>query len=86
MPLLWLSIAFIAGILLGKWLPQPGFVWGLLALFSCAWFVVDRLKKHHWWRKLTPVVSRFNSDLPGAGWVEIPTQPTCRDRKHACLV
>jgi len=46
MPLLWLSIAFIAGILLGNWLPQSGFFWGFLAVIFCGWFVFDRLKKH----------------------------------------
>ena len=55
MPLLWLSVAFIAGILAGKYLPPLRDAFPFLAAGSIAWYVLGLLKHHAWWRKFAPL-------------------------------
>lgn len=60
MPLLWLSLAFVGGILLGQVLPLPWFVWGALAVLSVGsvWMEKSRLSASPRWssfRKHVPL-------------------------------
>jgi len=42
MPLLWLSSAFLLGILFESGLPLPPAFWGIAAIASLGWFGIDR--------------------------------------------
>ena len=53
MPLLWTTLTFLFGILLGKWVPLPAYGWAAAAGGFLAWLVVDRLCRHAWWHKYT---------------------------------
>jgi competence protein ComEC len=51
LPLLWSSLAFLAGILVGKWFSISPIIWGGGTVVTAAWLVVDRIRKHAWWKK-----------------------------------
>ena len=54
MPLLWISIAFVIGIVLGKWLVLPCIVWIILGSVFLTLGLVDRPLFLHfsWWKRL----------------------------------
>ena len=60
MPLLWLSVAFLAGILLGSWLPLTWQAWGGLAAAAFLWGLFEG-RLSGWiaviknWRKISPL-------------------------------
>jgi competence protein ComEC len=64
MPLLWLSLAFVSGILLGEWLPWPWTAWlGMGLACLAAWLVLRRFTP----APLThPLLNRFVHATPGA--------------------
>lgn len=50
MPLLYLSLAFLAGIFIGKWLALPVSFWLAAAVLACAWGMFDLLTHRTWWK------------------------------------
>jgi competence protein ComEC len=60
LPLLWLSAAFLAGILLGSWQPLTWPIWGGLAAAAFLWGLLEgrlssRLVVFKNWRKISPL-------------------------------
>ncbi len=55
MLLIAVSIAFIAGILFGRYLPQIGLIFPFLASVSIAWLTFDLFKHRLWWKRFTSV-------------------------------